>query len=235
MDIEGTYTIQAMAEDVWLSLMDHRLLQETIPGLEQLERLDEPKYTLTLQIKQAPLLGTYHGHVTLIAQNFPTSYSLAFAGEGRQSTINGNILLTLREQSGNTVVAYKCTLNLGKLSTLLPTPLVKGNIKHLFQQFFTDFAARLRFSSPSARDMVEVSQNSALTVSQQEDAQAAFLPTIEPGRPAFLFTLVQLFKLGDGNPQQEARWAKRIRRFGTISGLLFLVWVGTRLPRRQHS
>lgn len=235
MDIEGTYTIQATAEDVWLSLLDHRLLQETIPGLEQLERLHAPKYTVTLQIKQAPLLGTYHGHVTVTAQNFPTSYSLTFVCEGRQSTINGTILLTLREQSGNTVMAYKCTLNLGKLSTLLPTPLVKGNIKHLFQQFFTDFAARLRFRTPSSSNLVEASQHSALAIPQQEDDQEAFSPSLEPDQPAFLFTMVHLFRLGAGDPQQEARWVKRIRRFGTISGLLFLVWVGTRLPRRQRS
>ncbi len=235
MDIEGTYTIQATPEDVWLSLMDTRLLQETIPGLEHLELLEEPNYTLVMQVKQAPLMGAYRTHVTVTEQLFPSGHRLAFTAEGRQSTINGTILLTLSAQSGNTVVAYKCTLNSGKQSTLLPTPLVKGNIKHLFQQFFTNFAGRLRASIPSTIESIEVGQDSVLAALQPEADQEDFYPSIEPNQPALLLTLVHLFKLGEGDPQQEARWVNRLRRVGVISGLLFLVWVGTRLPRRHRA
>ena len=232
MDIEGTYTLQAIPEDVWLCLMDSRLLQKSIPGLEQLERQGELSYTIAMQVKQAPLMGTYHGHVAVVEQKFPTIYSLNFEGEGRQSNVHGNIILTLSEQGENTVVDYKCTLNLGKMSTLLPTPLVRGNIKHLFQQFFAALAEHLRSIIPNPIDVVESNDEVVLTRTQQQQKQAVFLPS---GRPAFLYTLVRRFNLGDGDTQQEELWVNRVRRAGVISGLLLLVWIGTRLPRKQRS
>ena len=235
MDIEGTYTLQATPEDVWLSLMDTHLLQETIPGLEHVELLEQSKYSVVIRIKQAPLMGTYRGQVSIAEQIFPSSYRLTFTTEGQQSTIHGTILLTLSEQSNNTVVAYTCTLQPDKQNILLPLPLVKGSIKHLFQQFFSNFAGRLRTSIPSSSEKVAESLSSISAASQPEVDQEAFNPSMEPNQPAFLFTLVRLFKLGEGDPQQEARWFRRIRRFGVISSLLFLVWVGTRLPRRRRA
>lgn len=230
MDIEGTYTLQAIPEDVWLCLMDSRLLQKSIPGIEQLERQSELNYSIAMQVKQAPLMGAYHGHVAVVEQKFPTIYSLKFEGEGRQSNVQGNIILTLSEQGENTVVDYKCTLNLGKMGTLLPTPLVKGNIKHLFQQFFAALAEHLRSIIPYPIDVVESNHEVVVTRTQQQ--QAVFLPS---GRPAFLYALVRRFNLGNGDTQQEELWVNRVRRASFISGLLLLVWIGTRLPRKQHS
>lgn len=232
MDIEGTYTLQARPEDVWLCLMDSRLLQKSIPGLEQLERQSELNYSIAMQVKQAPLMGTYHGHVAVVEQKFPTIYSLKFEGEGRQSNVQGTIVLTLIEQGENTVVDYKCTLNLGKMGTLLPAPLVKGNIKHLFQQFFAALAEQLRSIIPYPTDVVESTHDIVVTSTAQQQRQAVFLPS---GRPAFLYALVRRFNLGDGDRQQEELWVNRVRRASVISGLLLLVWIGTRLPRKQRS
>ena len=235
MDIEGTYTLQDIPEDVWLCLMDSRLLQKSIPGLEQLERLSELNYTIAMQIKQAPLMGTYQGHVAVVEQKFPATYSLKFEGEGRQSNVQGNIVLTLSEQGENTVVDYKCTLNLGKMGTLLPAPLVKGNIKHLFQQFFAALAEHLRSIIPYPLEVVESNHDILVTSTAQiaqQQKQAVFLPS---GRPAFLYALVRRFNLGDGDTQQEELWVNRVRRASVISGLLLLVWIGTRLPRKQRS
>jgi len=232
MDIEGTYTLQAIPEDVWLCLMDSRLLQKSIPGLEQLERQSELNYTIAMQVKQAPLMGAYHGHVAVVEQKFPTTYSLKFEGEGRQSNVQGNIVLTLSEQGENTVVDYNCTLNLGKMGTLLPAPLVKGNIKHLFQQFFAALAEHLRSIIPYPIDVVESNHEVVVTSTAQQQKQAVFLPS---GRPAFLYALVRRFNLGDGDMQQEELWVNRVRRASVISGLLLLVWIGTRLPKKQRS
>jgi len=44
-------------------------------------------------------------------------------------------------------------------------------------------------------------------------------------------TIFRLLGLGHGEPEQEQMWTNRLRRASTIVSLLFLVWVGTRLPR----
>src|SRR5205085_7811181 len=76
MDIEGTYTLQASAEEVWQCLMDTQVLRHAIPGVEQVERLDDYKHTITLHVKQTPLMGSYHGQVTIAEQHYPYYYTL---------------------------------------------------------------------------------------------------------------------------------------------------------------
>ncbi len=128
MDIEGTYTLQASPEDVWRCLMDQQVLRHAIPGVEKLESLGQHEHGITLQIRQPPLIGVYHGRVMLTDQHYPYHYSIAIEGEGRQSTINGHGVIHLSGRGENTVVAYKGTVNIGKLGTLLPAPVVKGEL-----------------------------------------------------------------------------------------------------------
>jgi uncharacterized protein len=230
MDIEGTYTLQASPEEVWQCLMDQQVLRRAIPGVEKLELLDKHRHSIILYIKQAPLIGSYHGQVTISEQHYPYYYRIAIEGEGRQSTISGEGVVHLNERGENTVVAYKGTLNIGKLGTLLPPPLVKGTAKLLLQQFFTALSEYLRTLAPSYPwpGMTENDQDAAML--EQLDEQMTILPAF--ARPTPLHTIVHGLKLGGGDPTLEDLWVNRIRRVGILCGLLVLVWVGTKLPRR---
>lgn len=232
MDIEGTYTLQATPEDVWLSLMDNHLIEAAVPGLEHLERLEEPNFTIAMQVQQAPLSGTYRGRVTVTEQKFPTTYNLSFEGEGQNKVVNGNIVLNLEENGDNTIVTYKCVLHISKAGKTLSSTMVKGNIKHLFQQFFAAVADRLHSMNPYVQE-AEVSQDIVLPSSLSQQTLPPFLPSSLSGQPAFLYALVRFLRLGHGDSEQEEQWVNRIRRVSVVSGLLLLVWVGTRIPRRR--
>ena len=231
MDIEGTYTLQASPEDVWQCLMDQQVLRRAIPGVEQLELIGENKYNITLHIRQTPLIGTYHGHATVTEQRYPYYYTIAIEGEGGPGTISGEGVVHLNERDENTVVAYKGTLNIGKLGTLLPPPLVKGTAKLLLQQFFTALAEHLRTLVPlsSTIEVAEPDQDRA-TSRQFEGHIAILSANAEP--TTILHNLVHELKLGGGDPTLEEQWVNRIRRVGMVFGLVLLVWIGTRLPRK---
>ncbi len=227
MDIEGTYTLQAPQEDVWHCLMDAQALRRAIPGVERLEVLDEYKHGITLDIRQSPLMGAYRGQVTVLERHYPSDYRIAFEGEGRQSTISGQGIVQLNTHGENTIVSYKGTVNLGKLATLLPTPVVKGATKLLIQQFFLALADQLRVIHPVS--VVEAGSGSGGTGSGdglRAEAGTVVMP------PTFILRVVRRLGIGEGDLEQELVWVQRVRRYGVIAGLLFLVWVGTRLPRR---
>lgn len=235
MDIEGTYTLQAPQEDVWYSLMDAQALRRAIPGVERLEVLGEYKHGITLDIRQSPLMGAYRGQVTVLERHYPTDYSIMFEGEGRQTTISGQGMVQLHTLGENTIVSYKGTVNLGKLATLLPVPVVKGAAKLLIQHFFLALAGQLRVMHPVS--MIEAGRgesNDKLVAQARErngenyHAEAGTLVT----PPAFMHRVVRRLGIGEGNLEQELLWVQRVRRYGVIAGLLFLVWVGTRLPHR---
>jgi uncharacterized protein len=243
MDIEGTYTLQALPEEVWRCLMDQQVLRHAIPGVEKLELLGENRHGITLQIRQSPLIGIYHGQVMLTEQHYPYHYSLAFEGEGRQSTISGQGVIHLSGRGENTIIAYKGTVNLGKLGTLLPAPVVKGAARHLLNQFFSALAAYMRTLQPvyagsSNNARLEGGRRDLVLARSGEEQDVLVGPSSPPllldrlARPTFLRSVVHSLRLGHANPEQEKIWEQRIRRAGVLCGLLTLVWVGTRLPRR---
>ncbi len=237
MEIEGTYTLQAPQEDVWHCLMDVQALRRAVPGVERLEVLGEYRHGVTLDIRQPPLVGSYHGQVTVTDRHYPSNYSIAFEGEGRQSTISGRGVVQLNTLGENTIVSYKGTINPGKLATLLPAPVVKGAAKLLIQQFFLALASQLRVMHPVSvidndRGSEEVDSLAAQVV-QGNNAAPGLLtgPLTMPTSP--VHAMVRRLGIGGGDMMQETIWVQRVHRYGTIAGLLFLVWVGTRLPRRS--
>ena len=209
--------------------MDQQVLRRAIPGVEQLELIGENKYNITVHIRQTPLIGTYHGHATVTEQHYPYYYNIAIEGEGGPGTISGEGVVHLNERDENTVVAYKGTLNIGKLGTLLPPPLVKGTAKLLLQQFFTALAEHLR-TLPRSASTVGLAENSQDRIISPEEHIAVLVTGAEP--TTLLHSVVHQLKLGGGDPTLEEQWVNRIRRVGVICGLLLLIWIGTRLPHR---
>lgn len=230
MEIEGTYTLQALPTEVWDSLMDQQTVQRAVTGLERLTREDMHSYTFVIHLRHAPLRGTYAGRASVLEQHYPTSSILKIEGEGQPSRFYGEWHVQLSPRNENTVVTYKGTIHLGKSGALIPAPLVKGTVRVLIGHFFTTLADQLRTTSHELpvihEDMYEASSN----MSERHEA------AIE-ANSGFLYRFVHLAKLGHDDPVSEERWVRRLRRVGIASVLLLLVWIGTRLPRRfvSHS
>ena len=253
MDIEGTYTLQAPVEEVCQCLADAEMLQHAVPGLERLEPTGPSAYAFALRVKQAPLRGMYQGKITIQSVPFPDpvlSYRLAVEGDGQHNPFEGKWEIRLSQQQENTVVAYSGALNPGKMSALLPPALVKGAVKILIQQFFTNMAEQLRttpepislipgYDATEAQEgYIEESDEWAEEYSRG-NGDHAIIALQEPfdgdagiSAPTFTHRLVRLVGLGHGDPVLEEQWEARFKRFGAFSVLLLLVWIGTRLPRR---
>jgi len=230
MDFDGTYTLQAPPEVVLDLLMDQQTLQRAIPGIEGLERTGEDTYAFTLQIKHAPLRGSYSGNAVATKMEYPYSYHMSAEGEGIPGTFHAEWDISLTAHDENTVVAYRGSLHFSRANAQLPSPLVKGTIKVLIQQFFTAVADHLLSASYSYQNDAEV-DITQLEVSHIYNEGMEF-STISD-KPSFLHGIVRQFGLGDNDPFLEEQWVNRLRRIGIVSMLLFLVWVGTRLPRKS--
>jgi carbon monoxide dehydrogenase subunit G len=235
--IEGTYTLQTSPEGAWRCLMDEQMLRQAIPGLDHLERLDEQTLAITVHIRQAPLIGAYHGHITVTDQQYPYYYSLAVEGEGGQSKIHGSGVVHLHARGTYTIVVYKGSLHLGMPGTLLPPLVVKGAAKHFIQQFFATLTEEIRAMAFPSSEAPETLTDLARTMDYtHERSNVITLPreqiTVKEARKGYPYPLIHLLRLGKGDPQQEEEWATRIKRTGVVALLLLLVWVGTRLPKR---
>ncbi len=264
MDIEGTYTLQAPVEEVWQCLMDLQALRHAMPGLERLVSGGQRAYAFTLRMKQAPMRGVYQGKVIVDSASYLdpfSSYRFSIEGDGQHNPFQGRWDIRLSQQHDNTVVAYSGILNPGKMSALLPPSLVKGAVKILIQQFFTNLAEQLRTTTDALSllpgfDASEAHpyrvgaglapalenhpapalENHLAPALENHPAPALenhLAPTlaIAPAR-TLMHRLVRLVGLGHHDDVLEEQWVTRLKRFGVFSVLLLLVWVGSRLPRR---
>ncbi|MBA2682702.1 MAG: hypothetical protein H0U76_30465 [Ktedonobacteraceae bacterium] len=230
MNIEGTYTLQATSEEVWRYLMEPEILRTTLPGVESVERVDEGVYDITVALHYASFKGSYQGRLIFSEQHYPYHYRLKV--EREEDALNGSGSVNLSAHGDTTTVAYKGTLTTNRMGIQLPQLMTKGAVKLFIQQYFLALAERLQ--SEQSRVEQEAGKNGFIrrstiieleTVQEQEEQRV--LQTTIYSR------IVSLFRLGVGDPVQEIAWAQRLRRFSVVSSLLFLVWVGTRLPGRK--
>ncbi|GAC1627878.1 MAG: hypothetical protein NVS4B9_19460 [Ktedonobacteraceae bacterium] len=248
MNIEGTYTLQAPEEEVWQCLMNQEAMRATIPGIESLEQIDQNTYDVSVTIHYASLKGSYHGRVTLSEQQYPYHYRLHIEGEGSQGTFNGTGSVHLNARANTTIVTYKGTLTIGKPGPALTQSIVKGAVKLLIQQYFLALAEQLQntqntqsvlgVTGVQSMSGIEAGLSSARGERTATDATISGEEIQQRSGRASIYTalssrIVHVLHLGAENQQQAARWEKRLRRIGIASSLLFLVWVGTRIPRRH--
>lgn len=233
MNIEGTYTLQAPPAEVWRYLLDPKVLRQTVPGAESVEQAGENTYAVVVNVRQAPLKGMYQGQVSISEQQYPYHYRITVSGEGKQVAFSGAGSISLNEQSGATVIAYKGELVLQKSSSLWHPSLVKGAVKLLVQQFFTALADQLRTGQAPVVEATVTSGTSSggvlgnIVILPPKGAAVAFSVS------GIFQKVVHRLRLGAGDPVEETRWVQRLQRGGVIAGLLLLVWIGTRLPHRQ--
>ncbi len=230
MNIEGTYTFQAKSDEIRQSLEDQETLRSSIPGLEQLERVDDDRYSIAIHIKYAPLVGSYRGYVSVSRDEQPGAYRFVIESSGGPDTISGIGSVQFHESGDNTTLTYKATLTINKRGTRLSPAVTRGAVtrgaaKLLIQQFFTVLADQVHTDKVSLTEEV-VGSNGHQDIFISASASSTLAP-ITHG-------IVHLLRLGANDPLQEAIWASRIRRIGLISGFLLLVWIGTRLPPRRR-
>lgn len=225
MNIEGTYTFQSKLTKIRQSLTRQEVLQQAIPGLEHLEALDNNRYNIAIHIKYPPLVGTYQGQVSFTEDLLPASYRLLIENNGEPNTITGVGSIQLHEIGDNTTVNYKGTLTISKHGMRLTPAVTKGALKMLIQQFFTSLSDQLHTNYTSAGE-----DNGDTTL----DIVIPYPTPVQPETSSSLaLKIARLLGLGKDNILQEAIWTERIRQISLVSGLLFLVWVGTRLPRKK--
>ncbi len=225
MNIEGIYTFQAKAEEIRQSLEDQATLRRIIPGLEQLERVSDNRYSVSIHIKYAPLTGSYRGYVTISKGEQPDSYHCVIESSGGTDTISGICSIQFHENGDNTTLTYKGTLTISKRGTRLSPAVTRGAARLLMQQFFTVLANQVH---------MDTTPLSAEKAGSNGHIDILIAPPESVTRTPIAHGIAHLFRLGADDPLREEIWANWIRRAGLISGFLLLVWIGTRLPPRKR-
>ena len=136
MDIAGSYTFNASRDRVWQLMMDPKAIASCIPGCEELVPDGEDRYHAKITIGMAAITGTYEGTVVISDRIDQQSYKLSVEGQGRAGFVQGGAAITLREDSGATIVDVTGTVETGGTIARLGQRLIGSAAKMMQDRFF---------------------------------------------------------------------------------------------------
>ena len=82
VEFSGEYRIPAPQARVWAALNDASVLQASIAGCKQLDKLSDTEFSAIVVAKVGPISATFRGSVELSEIDAPHSYTLTGRGQG---------------------------------------------------------------------------------------------------------------------------------------------------------
>jgi len=82
MEMTGEQHVPVSQEKTWQALNDLDVLKACIPGCESIVASGENEYDVVLTAKVGPVSAKFKGKLSLTDMNPPSSYKLAFEGQG---------------------------------------------------------------------------------------------------------------------------------------------------------
>ena len=141
MKISGSHTVPAGQSRTYQLLQDPLVLAKCIPGCDQLQRIGENEYKLTMRMLIASLSGLFEGTIKIADQRAPESFRLTVTGAGKIGFVKAEGVLTLQPKESATEVKYEGDVQIGGTIAGVGQRLLDGTSKLLIRKFFDNLSA----------------------------------------------------------------------------------------------
>ena len=144
MELNGSVTIPAPAEAVWLALNNPDTLRRCIPGCEEVRQISPTEMHARVALRMGPVRATFVGKVLLTDVRPPVGCTLNFEGSGGGAGFaKGSSVIALTEVPSGTQLDYTTQASVaGKLGQI-GGRLMDASAKQLADRFFTAFKAEV--------------------------------------------------------------------------------------------
>ncbi|CUH67217.1 hypothetical protein TL5118_02092 [Thalassovita autumnalis] len=144
MELSDEIRISAPRDVVYAALNDPEVLQECIPGCEELIQHSPEELEAKVVLKIGPVKAKFSGAVTLDNSNAPGAFSLTGEGKGGAAGFaKGGADVTLADEGEETVLTYVAKVEMGGKIAQLGSRLIQGTAKKLSAKFFQSFADKV--------------------------------------------------------------------------------------------
>ena len=137
MEISGQHRFSAPRERVWELLLDPKVLQQCLPGAEELVEIGPEEYEARMKIGVAAIRGAYQGRVKIVDKNEPNSYRMEVEGKGSAGQISGDAKIDLVEDDQGTLVNWTGNANVRGTLARVGGRVMQPAAKMIVGQFFT--------------------------------------------------------------------------------------------------
>lgn len=158
MEFSGEYRLPVGQQRVWEALNDPVVLQASIFGCKQLDKLSDTQFSAIVTSKVGPISVTFRGAVELSDLDPPHGYTLTGRGQGGAA---GFARMTTRislEKTGDdeTLLRYTAEAEIGGKLASVGSRLVQSVAKKSADDFFASFSRQLTGQSSPAVALSEV-------------------------------------------------------------------------------
>ena len=144
MEMSGEQLIPAPQQETWDALNDPQVLKACVPGCESIDLISGNEYQVQMVARVGPVSAKFKGRLTLSDLKPPTSYSIAFEGQGGPAGFaKGGAQVRLSPQNGQTKLSYDVKASVGGKLAQIGSRLVDAAAKKVADDFFRNFTLRL--------------------------------------------------------------------------------------------
>ena len=142
MELSDEIVINAPKAQVYAALNDPAVLQQCIPGCEELIKHSNTELEALVVLKIGPVKAKFSGTVQLDTAGAPDMFSLTGQGNGGAAGhAKGGATVTLAENGPNeTVLRYEAKAVIGGKLAQLGSRLIQSTVQKLASKFFQSFA-----------------------------------------------------------------------------------------------
>ena len=187
MEMQASRALPASQQQAWDALNDPEMLKLCIPGCDKLEATGEGQYTVGMALKIGPVSAKFSGKLALSDIVPPTSYQLAFDGQGGVAGFGkGQAQVRLEAVADDALGQPCCELHYSVHATVggkiaqLGQRLIDGAAKGMAEDFFRRFDEQLRRRHPRAEPPADTEPMDA----EAREGAATVLLDSRPGADA---------------------------------------------------
>ncbi|WP_299402635.1 CoxG family protein [uncultured Roseobacter sp.] len=141
MELADEVIINAPKDRVYAALNDPEVLQQCIPGCEELVKHSDTELAAKVVLKVGPVKARFSGDVQLDTAGAPDAFSLTGQGNGGAAGhAKGGADVTLTADGDQTILRYEAKAEIGGKLAQLGSRLIQGTAKKLAAKFFKSFA-----------------------------------------------------------------------------------------------
>ena len=148
MEMSGEQLVPAPQQAVWDGLNDPAMLKACVPGCESIEPIGENAYQVLMVARVGPVSAKFKGKLTLSDIRPPSSYALAFEGQGGAAGFaKGGAQVRLSPEGSATKLAYDVKASVGGKLAQIGSRLVDAAAKKIADDFFRNFNEKVSAQS----------------------------------------------------------------------------------------
>jgi len=129
---------------VFNALNNPDILEQSIPGCEELKQISENEMEATVVVKFGPVKASFNSSVEVDPSAGPDLFKLTGSGDaGVAGFAKGGADVHLSEQNDGTLLSYEVNIDISGKLAQVGGRLIEGTSKRLAKKFFSNFETAL--------------------------------------------------------------------------------------------